>query len=196
MPNVSSLVVLDNFDSFTYNLVDEFATRGIAVAVFRNDASLEEMAARALRADLLVVSPGPGTPETAGSCLALVRLALGRVPIFGVCLGHQALVVAAGGAVGPAPRPVHGKATPVHHRGDLPFEGLASPFVAGRYHSLAASAVPPDLMVTATGDDAVMAVSHRSAAAIGVQFHPESILTPQGGLLIDNVLAWAGRARR
>lgn len=191
-----SVTFLDNVDSFTYNLVDEFARRGATVRVFRNDVPAESIVAAATAGPgsrLLVVSPGPGTPAEAGSCLAAVRGALGRVPVFGVCLGHQALVEAAGGVVGRAPAPVHGKAARIRHDGGAPFEGLGSPLPVGRYHSLAAGTVPDDLEVAAEVDGVVMAVRHRRVKAIGVQFHPESVLTPGGGTMIDNLIRWARR---
>jgi anthranilate synthase/aminodeoxychorismate synthase-like glutamine amidotransferase len=196
MPNVGSVIFLDNVDSFTYNLVDEFAKRGAEVEVFRNDVPADRVMARAEAASLLVISPGPGSPERAGSCLEVVRLALGRVPVFGVCLGHQALVAATGGSVGRAPAPVHGKAVSIRHGGRPPFEDLPSPLMAARYHSLAATEVPSALEVTARAEGVVMAVTHRTAPAIGVQFHPESVLTPLGGRLIENVLQWARHAGR
>ncbi|MGE0442479.1 MAG: aminodeoxychorismate/anthranilate synthase component II [Gemmatimonadales bacterium] len=193
-----SVVLLDNVDSFTYNLVDEFARRGQSVTVFRNDVPAERVLAEALRRPrtLLVISPGPGDPAGAGSCLGVVRGALGRVPLFGVCLGHQALVAAAGGRVVRAPEPLHGKATAVVHDGGQPFGGLPSPMPVGRYHSLAAGSVPDALEVTARAGDVVMAVRHRTAPALGIQFHPESVLTPAGGALIDNVISWATHAGR
>jgi len=196
MPNATSVIFLDNVDSFTYNLVDEFAKRGASVEVFRNDVPAERVVTRAETATLLVISPGPGSPERAGSCLEVVRHALGRVPVFGVCLGHQALVAATGGSVGRAPSPIHGKAVTIRHTGGPPFDDLPSPLMAARYHSLAATEVPPALEVTAHADGVVMAVTRRTRPALGVQFHPESVLTPLGGRLIENVLRWARHARR
>jgi len=196
MPNGMSVVFLDNIDSFTYNLVDEFAKRGARVEVFRNHLPADLVVARAKSADLLVISPGPGTPERAGSCLEIAHLALGRVPLFGVCLGHQAIVAASGGTVDRAPTPIHGKAVAILHQGAAPFGGLPSPMAGARYHSLSATRVPPSLEVTAESNQVVMAVSHRTAPALGVQFHPESVLTPLGGQLIENVLEWARDAGR
>lgn len=192
MPNALQVTFLDNIDSFTYNLVDEFAKRGALVRVFRNDGPVAPIVARATAHGprLLVISPGPGAPAGAGCCLDLIRATIGRVPTLGVCLGHQALVEALGGTISRA-TPYHGKATSIAHDGGAPFDGLPSPMPVGRYHSLAATRVPPDLAVAAEGDGVVMAVRHRSAAAIGVQFHPESVLTPGGGRLIDNVIRWA-----
>jgi anthranilate synthase/aminodeoxychorismate synthase-like glutamine amidotransferase len=140
---------------------------------------------------MLVLSPGPGIPAAAGCCVELVRAAEGRVPVFGVCLGHQVMVEALGGAVGPAGEVVHGKASRVRHEGDPLFAGIGSPFPVGRYHSLAATRLPECLVPIASTERLVMAVRHRSAPMLGVQFHPESILTPDGGRLLDNLLMWA-----
>ena len=190
------VTLLDNIDSFTFNLVDEFARRGARVTVFRNDRPAAEILAHAAEPGprLLVVSPGPGNPAGAGSAVAAIAGGLGRVPVFGVCLGHQALVVALGGLVGLAPAPLHGRATPLRHQGTGIFAGLPSPMPVARYHSLAATTVPDGLDSIAESDGVVMAVSHRTLAAIGVQFHPESVHTPHGGRLIDHVIAWAHHA--
>lgn len=197
MPRLD-VMLLDNADSFTFNLVDEMARRGHQVSVVRNDVPADRILERITRdrPGLLVISPGPGTPATAGSCLDVVRGALGRLPLFGVCLGHQALIEATGGTVERAPVPVHGKPGALEHDGRTPFEGLPSPMPVGRYHSLAAGRVPPALAVSARVGTVVMAVRHRSAPAVGVQFHPESVLTPAGGRLIDNVIRWAADAGR
>ena len=198
MPEGLRLVFIDNFDSFTWNLVDEFARRGAQVEVWRNTVEAAHLLARALerRPSLLVLSPGPGTPAHAGCCVELVRQAAERaVPLLGVCLGHQAMVEAFGGVVGPAGEVVHGKTSRVSHQGGVLFEGVPSPFPAGRYHSLAASRLPECLAPIAATERVVMAVAHRTAPQFGVQFHPESILTPEGGLIIDNVIRWAGDAR-
>jgi anthranilate synthase/aminodeoxychorismate synthase-like glutamine amidotransferase len=211
MPEPIQVVFVDNFDSFTWNLVDEFARRGHQVEVWRNTtpADLVLDRARSAGAALLVLSPGPGTPAEAGCSVPLVRLAAEhRVPLFGVCLGHQALVEAFGGSVGPAGEVVHGKTSRVRHDGTRLFAGVGSPFPVGRYHSLTALRLPACLEPTAhtearrTPDsglrtpDLVMAVAHRDAPQFGVQFHPESVLTPDGGRIIDNVLAWAADAGR
>jgi anthranilate synthase component 2 len=200
------VVFLDNVDSFTYNLVEEFARRGATVEVYRNDRPAAEVANRAVGAGpdggagpapaLLVLSPGPGTPGSAGCCLELVRLCAGAVPLFGVCLGHQAIVEALGGRVERAPAILHGKASRASHDGGPPFEGLPNPMPVGRYHSLAATRVPEELVASAESDGIVMAVRHRRLPVLGVQFHPESILTPLGGRLIDNVVRWASDAGR
>lgn len=192
------VVFIDNFDSFTWNLVDEFARRGAEVEVWRNSIPAEHVVARAQDApkSLLVLSPGPGTPADAGCCIDLVRLAAGAgIPLFGVCLGHQAMVEAFGGVVSGAGEIVHGKTSPVWHQGGALFEGVPSPFPVGRYHSLAATVMPGILTSIAATERIVMAVTHRTAPQFGVQFHPESILTPDGGRIIDNVMRWATDAR-
>jgi anthranilate synthase component II len=193
-----NVLFIDNFDSFTFNLVDELRRRGATVQVWRNDLPPQEALDRALAMGaprLLVLSPGPGTPSEAGCCVPLIRLAAGRVPVFGVCLGHQAIVEAFGGTVGFAGQVVHGKASVVEHDGEGLFTGLPSPFRAGRYHSLAAQRLPDELRITARSGPVVMAVEHRGYKVAGVQFHPESILTPLGGPLLDRVLAWASEAQ-
>ncbi len=192
------VLLIDNFDSFTFNLVDELRRRGAEVQVWRNDidAALALRQALALpEPRLIVISPGPGAPKDAGCSVELIRLAKGRVPVFGVCLGHQAIIEACGGTVGAAREIVHGRASALTHDGQGVFAGLPSPMWVGRYHSLAASVVPPDLRVTAQCQDTVMAVTHTSAPIIGVQFHPESILTPRGGELLARVVEWARAAK-
>jgi len=198
VPDPIRLVFVDNFDSFTWNLVDEFARRGAAIEVWRNNVPAADVLARATNGtpSLLVLSPGPGTPAEAGCCIELVRRAAeARVPLFGVCLGHQAMVEAFGGSVGPAGEVVHGKTSRVRHEGGPLFAGIPSPFPVGRYHSLAATALPDCLHAIAGTERVVMAVEHRNAPQFGVQFHPESILTPEGGRIIDNVMQWARHAR-
>jgi anthranilate synthase component 2 len=190
------VVFIDNFDSFTWNLVDEFARRGAMVEVWRNTVSAAHALARAQHGEgpsLLVLSPGPGAPKDAGCCLELVRLAEARVPLFGVCLGHQAIIEAYGGTIGSAGEILHGKTSEVSHQGATPFEGLSSPLKVGRYHSLGAFTVPEPLRPIAMGGPLVMGVTHRTAPVLGIQFHPESILTPEGSGLIANVLRWAER---
>ena len=180
--------MIDNYDSFTFNLVHLFEELGADVAVYRNDAiTVEE--AEALEPDRLVVSPGPGRPEDAGVSVQLIRALGPRVPTLGVCLGHQAIVEAFGGSVGQAKALLHGKASLVHHDGEGLFAGLPEEIEAGRYHSLAAVEVPEDLVVTAHTDDGeVMAVRHRAYRIEGVQFHPESVLTPTGPQMGENFL--------
>lgn len=193
MPERPYALFIDNHDSFTFNLVDAIAATGFACEVLRNDTPADAALARAESHDcrLLVLSPGPGTPTEAGCCLELIRMAAGRIPIFGVCLGHQAIIEAFGGEVAPAPSVVHGKASLVRHRGHPLFAGVPSPFTAGRYHSLAARRIPDCLEVIADDDAVVMAVSHRNHPILGVQFHPESILTAAGPRLLRNLLALA-----
>ncbi len=184
------LLLIDNYDSFTWNLVQAFEVLGAAVQVHRNDAlSVRE----ALAADPthLCISPGPGTPAESGISRELIRACSGRIPVLGVCLGHQAIVEVFGGVVTRAARPMHGKTSAVRHAGTGLFAGLPPDCVVGRYHSLIAApeALPAILEVTATTPDGeIMAVRHRVHATEGVQFHPESILTPDGPRLLANFL--------
>ncbi len=184
------LLMLDNYDSFTYNLVQYFGELGSDVRVFRNDAiTLDEVAA--LRPGHIVVSPGPCTPSEAGISIALIRRFAGEVPILGVCLGHQAIGQAFGGRIVRAQRVMHGKLSSVTHDGRGVFAGLPTPFAVTRYHSLAIerSCVPEALEVTATSDDGeIMGVRHRRLPVEGVQFHPEAILTEHGRQLLANFL--------
>jgi anthranilate synthase/aminodeoxychorismate synthase-like glutamine amidotransferase len=182
------LLMLDNYDSFTYNLVHLLEELGADVRVFRNDA-LTVAEAEALEPTHVVVSPGPGRPADAGISVELIRRLGPRVPTLGVCLGHQAVVEAFGGEIGSARALLHGKASPVEHDGKGVFAGLPQPLEAGRYHSLAATRVPDELEVTArTADGEVMGVRHRTLPVEGVQFHPESVLTPLGRDLLRNFL--------
>jgi anthranilate synthase/aminodeoxychorismate synthase-like glutamine amidotransferase len=182
------ILLVDNYDSFTYNLAHLFGELGAEVTVRRNDEITVEEAER-LAPTHLVISPGPGRPEDAGVSEDVVRALAARIPTLGVCLGHQAIVEVFGGDVGPARALVHGKATLVSHDGRGIFEGLPEDFLAGRYHSLAATSVPDCLEVSATSADGeVMAVRHRELAVDGVQFHPESVLTPVGPDLARNFL--------
>lgn len=182
------ILLLDNYDSFTHNLAHALRVLGREVIVVRNDAITAE-AAETLEPSHLVLSPGPGRPSEAGVMPQVVRRLAPRVPTLGVCLGHQALVEAFGGTLGHARALVHGKASAVHHDGRGIFRGLPAGFEAGRYHSLAAVAVPPALEVSASADDGeVMAVRHRDLPVDGIQFHPESVLTPAGSRIIGNFL--------
>jgi anthranilate synthase/aminodeoxychorismate synthase-like glutamine amidotransferase len=182
------ILLIDNYDSFTYNLAHLFGALGCEVAVYRNDAIDADTAER-LAPSRLLISPGPGRPHDAGVTIEIVRRLGPRVPTLGVCLGHQAVVEAFGGEVGPAKRLVHGKASPVRHDGRGIFAGLPEAFEAGRYHSLAATRVPDELEVSATcAEDEVMAVRHRELPVDGIQFHPESVLTPVGTTLARNFL--------
>jgi anthranilate synthase component 2 len=185
------LLVIDNYDSFTYNLVQYLCELGAEVEVRRNDAVGVDDVAR-LAPLAVIISPGPGRPEEAGVTLPLVREAGARLPILGVCLGHQAIGLAYGGRVVLAPALMHGKTSRIRHRGGELFDGVESPFVATRYHSLmvAREGLPPDLEVTAEADDGViMGLRHRRHPVFGVQFHPESILTPAGRRILGNFLS-------
>jgi anthranilate synthase/aminodeoxychorismate synthase-like glutamine amidotransferase len=184
------LLLIDNYDSFTYNLVQAFMVLGAEVLVHRNDQiSVDE--ALALAPTHLCISPGPGTPHDAGVSMQMIAAFAGRVPVLGVCLGHQSLVEVFGGKVVRAGRLMHGKTSRVHHDGRGILAGLPEPFEAGRYHSLIAQpqTLPDVLEVSARTDEGeIMAVRHCTLAVEGVQFHPESVLTPQGPLLMENFL--------
>ena len=184
------LLLIDNYDSFTYNLVQAFLALGADVHVRLNDCiSVGE--AVAARPTHLVVSPGPGRPENAGVSGTVIRALMERIPVLGVCLGHQALVGALGGDVVAARRLMHGKSSPVRHDGRTLYRGLPNPFEAGRYHSLAVdeASLPPELTVCArTTDGEIMGVHHAEHPTYGVQFHPESVLTPSGKRLLRNFL--------
>ena len=185
------LLMIDNYDSFTYNLVQYLTELGAELDVRRNDAiSLDEIAALAL--DGIVISPGPCTPREAGISVPLIQRFTGRIPILGVCLGHQAIGAALGAAIVPAPRIMHGKTSPIHHDGRGVFAGLPDPFDATRYHSLVIdpSTLPSELERSAwTAEGEIMGVRHRTHAVEGVQFHPESILTLEGKRLLANFVA-------
>lgn len=188
------VLLIDNYDSFTYNVVQLLGAIGADVAVVRNDrASAQELLARAIdEGRRLVVSPGPCTPREAGVSVAAIRLfAEARVPVLGICLGHQALAAAFGGRVVRG-QPVHGKEALVEHDGEGVFRGLPSPLRAGRYHSLVvAPDLPPELVASAWSNDVLMGIRHRSLPAEGVQFHPESVLTPEGRSMLANFLTLA-----
>jgi anthranilate synthase/aminodeoxychorismate synthase-like glutamine amidotransferase len=186
------VLVIDNFDSFTYNLVQYLGELGAKPVVYRNDAiGVGEI--EALAPERILISPGPGRPEDAGICSEVIRVFGSRVPLLGVCLGHQAIGQVFGAAVIRAPRPVHGKTSLIEHDGRGVFAGLPGAFTAGRYHSLAVSedAWPDDLEVAgrAADDGVVMALRHRAWPVHGVQFHPESVLTGEGRHLLRNFLA-------
>jgi anthranilate synthase component 2 len=181
------ILLIDNYDSFTYNLAHLFGELGAEVTVIRNDA-IDADGAEKLAPSHLVISPGPGRPEDAGNSIAILERLAPTTPTLGVCLGHQAIVYAFGGEVGAAKRLMHGKSSPVQHDGKGIFTGLPQDFEAGRYHSLAALSVPDVFEISATGDDEVMAVRHRELPLDGVQFHPESVLTPLGPEIGRNFL--------
>ena len=182
------IVVIDNYDSFVFNLVQLLGSMGQEIRVFRNDAiTVGEL--RALRPDHLVLSPGPGHPEEAGITIDAIRQLSDVIPTLGVCLGHQAIAAAFDGRVIRADQVRHGKASDVEHDGQGLFAGLPHPLESGRYHSLAATRVPESLEVCATTEDGeVMAVRHRELPVVGIQFHPESVLTPDGPALAKNFL--------
>jgi len=187
------ILLIDNYDSFTFNLVHFLGELGATCDVRRNDA-LTPDAALALRPEAIVLSPGPCSPNEAGICCALIEAAAGRVPVLGVCLGHQAIGQVFGGAVVRAPHPMHGKVSPVLHQGTDLFAGLPSPFGATRYHSLTIdpASFPEALQVTArTEDGVIMGLRHRVFPVFGVQFHPESIASEHGHALLANFLALA-----
>ncbi len=192
------VLFIDNFDSFTYNLVDDFGKRECATKVYRADTPLDELKAiaRQLDPDLVVISPGPGNPDSAGVSLEAVDYFKDKVPIFGVCLGHQVIVQYFKGKIGHAPLPMHGKPSRVSHNEKGLFAGIENPLQAGRYHSLMAQELPDCLETTAEFEGIVMAIQHKDLPIFGVQFHPESILTPAGGRIIENVLKIAAANRQ
>ncbi len=188
------VLVLDNYDSFVYNLVQELGELGAEPVVYRNDA-IDVAGIRAQRPDAVLISPGPGRPDDGGVSLEVIRRLGGEIPLFGVCLGHQCIGQSYGGEIVTAPRLMHGKTSEIHHDAKGIFTGLPNPFVATRYHSLVVrpESVPADLEVTATSTDGViMGLRHRSLAVEGVQFHPESVLTASGPALLANFLGQVG----
>jgi len=184
------LLMIDNYDSFTYNLVQYFGELGEEIEVFRNDKiSIPEI--EKLNPAMLVISPGPGTPKDAGVSLDMINHFKGKIPILGVCLGHQCIGEVFGGKIVSAPRLMHGKTSFIHHEGKDIFQGLSNPFEATRYHSLVVEkkSIPDCLEITAwTDQQEIMGLKHKNYLAIGVQFHPESILTKEGKQLLKNFL--------
>jgi anthranilate synthase component II len=191
---MAMIVLIDNYDSFTFNLVHYFGELGAEVVVHRNNR-IPVAAVLGARPDAIVLSPGPCTPNEAGICLDLIAAASGTIPILGVCLGHQAIGQAFGGHVVRAPVPVHGKLSEMRHRGEGIFHGINAPFKATRYHSLVVDreSLPSELTVTAETDQLVMALQHRTLPVHGVQFHPESIASEHGHLLLRNFLDLAAQ---
>lgn len=189
------VLFIDNFDSFTYNLVDDFCKRKCRAKVYRADTALEELKvlAEEFEPDLLVISPGPGTPDTAGVSLSAVGYFKDKLPIFGVCLGHQVIAQYFGGKIGHAPKPMHGKPSRINHNEKDIFAGVENPLQAGRYHSLCVLELPDCLEKTAEFQGIIMGARHKELPIFGVQFHPESILTPAGGKIIENILSIAER---
>jgi anthranilate synthase/aminodeoxychorismate synthase-like glutamine amidotransferase len=184
------MLLIDNYDSFTYNLVQAFAAHGAEVMVYRNDMITVDEAI-ALKPTHLVISPGPGRPEDAGVSLQMIAAFAAKVPVLGVCLGHQSIVQQQGGEIVRAERLMHGKTSEISHDGKTVFEGISQPFEVGRYHSLCAKieSLPDTLEVTAQTDSGViMGVRHKSLQIEGVQFHPESVLTPEGDTLMTNFM--------
>jgi anthranilate synthase/aminodeoxychorismate synthase-like glutamine amidotransferase len=189
------VLVVDNYDSFTYNLVQALLAKGVEVTVRHND-EITATESDAIDPTHLMISPGPGRPEDAGASVEMIRHFSGRVPILGVCLGHQAIAVAYGGKVDSALSLLHGKSSEVYHDRRSVYAGLPNPFVGGRYHSLAVSEVtlPSELVISAfTSDGEIMGIRHESLPVEGVQFHPESVLTPLGDRLIANFLGLRSR---
>jgi anthranilate synthase component II len=189
-----NILLIDNFDSFTFNLCEEFQSRGCHVEVWRNDISADEALLLAYKMQaprLIVLSSGPGSPKEAGCCVELIQKSQGKIPILGVCLGHQAIVEAFGGSVGSAESIMHGKISLIAHDGQDVFSDLPSQLSVARYHSLVATQLPDSLKTRAFYQNLVMAVSHVTYPILGLQFHPESVLTTMGGKIIENILAWA-----
>lgn len=185
------LLVIDNYDSFTYNLVQYLGELGIEMKIFRNDEISVDDIANAIKPDSILISPGPGTPDDAGISLEVLSRFAGKVPILGVCLGHQAIGQYFGGKVVRAPEPVHGKPVVIEHDAKTIFNGIPNGFAAGRYHSLVVEndSLPDELEVSATSPDGlIMAMRHKTHKIEGVQFHPESILTEHGKLMLRNFI--------
>ena len=186
---IRNVLMIDNHDSFTFNIVEALERLGASVRTVRNEIAAEDALEQSQSSNaLILISPGPGRPEDAGCCIDLIRLAKGQVPVFGVCLGQQAMVLEAGGEVVRAPEAVHGKASLLEHDGEGPFAGLPNPLRIGRYHSLCTPNPPERFRVHAAIDGMAMAISDTEAKQVGVQFHPESVLTPAGQKIIENVL--------
>ena len=189
---MANILFLDNFDSFTYNLVDQFRVLGHQVKVYRNDCDLEQLVQTALNTPntVLALSPGPGTPQEAGILLPLIQRLKNTIPIIGICLGHQALIEAFGGKVVHAGEVLHGKVSKINHDGQAMFRDITNPMPVARYHSLMGSEFPDELIVNADYNGIVMAIRHRNLPICGFQFHPESILTVQGSKLLEQSVEW------
>ena len=189
---MANILFLDNFDSFTYNLVDQFRVLGHQVKVYRNNCDLEQIVQTALNTHItvLALSPGPGTPQEAGILLPLIQRLKNTIPIIGICLGHQALIEAFGGKVVHAGEVLHGKVSKINHDGQAMFRDITNPMPVARYHSLMGSELPDELIVNADYNGIVMAIRHRNLPICGFQFHPESILTVQGSKLLEQSVEW------
>lgn len=190
---MADILLLDNIDSFTYNLVDQLRTFGHRVVIYRNTVPADSLIERLQQMEnpVLMLSPGPGAPADAGCMPELLQRLRGRLPIIGICLGHQAIIEAYGGHVGQAGEILHGKASAITHDHQAMFAGLSNPLPVARYHSLVGSNTPDELTINATFNGMVMAVRHDADRVCGFQFHPESILTTQGARLLEQTLAWA-----
>ncbi|MCZ4293596.1 aminodeoxychorismate/anthranilate synthase component II [Vibrio sinaloensis] len=190
---MANIIFIDNFDSFTYNLVDQFRSLGHQVTVYRNSISAQaiETAVAELENPVVLLSPGPGAPSEAGSMPEILQRLKGKVPMIGICLGHQAIVEAYGGTVAGAGEIIHGKVSMMEHENHATYQGLPSPLAIARYHSLVATKVPETLTVTAEVDGLVMSVVQEQDKVCGFQFHPESIMTTYGATLLANAIEWA-----
>ncbi len=190
---MADILLLDNIDSFTYNLVDQLRAFGHNVVIYRNTVPADTLIERLHSMDnpVLMLSPGPGAPSEAGCMPELLQRLRGELPIIGICLGHQAIIEAYGGHVGQAGEILHGKASAISHDGEAMFAGLPDQLPVARYHSLVGSQTPPELTINASYNGMVMAVRHDAHRVCGFQFHPESILTTQGARLLEQTLAWA-----
>lgn len=192
---MADILLLDNFDSFCYNLVDQLRASGHSVMIYRNSFPAETIIDKlaVMSTPVLILSPGPGAPSRAGCMPTLLTQLMGKLPIIGICLGHQAIIEAYGGKVSQTGEILHGQISWIEHHGNKMFTGLPSPLAVGRYHSLIGTQIPEVLTVDAHYQGMVMAVSHHQDRIAGFQFHPESILTPHGAQLLDQTLAWALR---
>lgn len=190
------VLLIDNFDLFTYNLADEFEKKECEVMIYRNDTDIKiiDNAVKKFKPNLIAIASGSGNAANAGACVEIIQAYQGKIPILGIGLGHECIIEAFGGSVGRSPVIAHGRTAKITHDGKTIFKKMQSPFIAGRYNSLAASEVPYALEVSARDEnDIVMGVRHKDAFVEGLQFHPESILTPEGSVLIDNILREAGK---
>jgi anthranilate synthase component 2 len=190
---MANILFIDNFDSFTYNLVDQFRSLGHEVKIYRNNIAADtiESAVKQLENPVVLLSPGPGAPADAGSMPAIIQRLKGKVPMIGICLGHQAIVEAYGGTVAGAGEIIHGKVSMMEHQNHATYAQLPSPLAIARYHSLVATHVPDSLTITAEVDDLVMSVVQEEDKVCGFQFHPESIMTTYGATLLANAIEWA-----
>ncbi|MCG9577620.1 aminodeoxychorismate/anthranilate synthase component II [Vibrio tubiashii] len=190
---MANIVFIDNFDSFTYNLVDQFRSLGHDVTIYRNNIAAEVIESTVAKLDnpVVLLSPGPGAPSEAGSMPEIIQRLKGKVPMIGICLGHQAIVEAYGGTVAGAGEIIHGKVSMMEHQNHDTYAGLPSTLAIARYHSLVATEVPSSLTITAEVDDLVMSVVQEQDKVCGFQFHPESIMTTYGATLLANAIEWA-----